>query len=57
MSPEERAAYHGDDPVRDPMVQNQVDSGGYGVKEYRIEEFERPPMITVEAYREKFGRS
>jgi glucosyl-3-phosphoglycerate synthase len=38
------------------MRQVKVDGEEYGIQEYEIVENERPPMITVEAYRKKWGR-
>lgn len=38
------------------MVQHQVGEHGFELIEHHIEEFERQPMIEVDAYRKKFGR-
>jgi len=38
------------------MRQYEVSEGEYRQLEYTIEEFERPPMIEVDAYRQKFCR-
>jgi glucosyl-3-phosphoglycerate synthase len=38
------------------MRQYEVGDGGYRQLQYEIEEFERKPMLEVEAYREKFHR-
>ena len=37
------------------MRQHRVDDGAFEQVEYHIEEFERPPMITIPEYRDKFG--
>ncbi len=37
--------------------QFQVRDETFETIEYNINEYERPPMITVEKYRKKFGRS
>lgn len=38
------------------MVQHQVGDDGFKLLEHHIEEFEREPMIEIDAYREKFGK-
>ena len=55
LTREERVRLTGELPQT--MVQQLVSEQDYSLKESVIEEFERQPMIEVEAYREKFGRS
>ena len=54
LTREQRVQLSGELPQT--MVQQLVGDGKYSLKESEIEEFERPPMIEIDAYREKFGR-
>ena len=52
LTREQRVQLSGELPQT--MVQQLVGEGEYSLKESHIEEFERPPIIEVDAYREKF---
>ena len=54
LTREQRVRLEGELPQT--TVQQLVDDGQYSLKESHIEEFERPPIIEIDAYREKFGR-
>ncbi|MGH7127586.1 MAG: glucosyl-3-phosphoglycerate synthase [Planctomycetaceae bacterium] len=54
LSREQRARFEQDLP--NIMRQHNVEDGRFSLVEYTIEEFERPPMIEVEAYRRKFQK-
>ncbi len=43
--------------LADIMRQPKVDQGKFEQAEYKIEEFERPPMVEIAAYLEKFHQS
>lgn len=54
LSEEER--YQFKEALPQIMIQHRVGEEGFELVKHHIEEFERQPMIEVDAYREKFGR-